>query len=110
MIQLPRRGNLLQEEMRYTNHFIFGFIQEKEKRALVKGKKKPAKKSMKCYRSSVSLGFPGGSVLKNPPAKAGDTGEVGSTPELRRSPGRGIGNLLQYSCLENSMDRGDWAG
>ena len=87
MIQLPRRGNLLQEEMRYTNHFIFGFIQEKEKRALAKGKKKPAKKSMKCYRSSVSLGFPGGSVLKNPPANAGDSGEVGSTPELGRLPG-----------------------
>ena len=43
MIQLPRRDNLLQEEMRYTNPFTFGFIQEKEKRALVKGKKKPAK-------------------------------------------------------------------
>ena len=47
-------------------------------------------------------------MVKNPPANAGDAGEVGSIPELGRSPGGGIGNLLQYSCLENSMDRGDW--
>ena len=49
------------------------------------------------------FGFPGGSVVKNPPANAGD---VGSTPRSRRSPGIGNGNPFQYSCLENSMDRG----
>ena len=50
---------------------------------------------------------PGGSVIKNPPANAGD---VGSIPGLRRSPGEGSGNPspLQYSCLENFMDRGTW--
>ena len=48
-------------------------------------------------------GFPGGSVEKNPPANAGD---VGSTPGSGRSPGEGHGNPLQYSCLENPMDRG----
>ena len=49
------------------------------------------------------MGFPGGSVVKNPPANAGD---VGSIPGSGRSPGEGNGNPLQYSCLENPMDRG----
>ena len=52
--------------------------------------------------------FPGGSVVKSPPANVGDTGDVGSIPGSGRSPGGGNGNLLQYSCLENSMDRGAW--
>ena len=43
-------------------------------------------------------------MVKNPPAKAGVAREVSLIPGLRRSPGGG----LQYSCLENSMDRGDW--
>ena len=47
-------------------------------------------------------------VVKNPSAKAGDTRDVGSVPGLRRSPGEGNGNPLQYSCLENPMDRGAW--
>ena len=51
------------------------------------------------------LGFPGGLVVKNPPANAGDTGSI---PGLGRSPGEGNGNPLQYSCLENPMDRGAW--
>ena len=50
-------------------------------------------------------GFPGGSVVKNPPAKEGD---LGSIPGSGRFPGEGNGNPLQYSCLENSMDRGAW--
>ena len=40
-------------------------------------------------------------MVKNPPANAGHTGDVGLTPELGRSPGGGHGNPLQYSCLEN---------
>ena len=44
--------------------------------------------------------------VKNPPAKAGVTRDVGLTPGLERSPGGGNGNPLQYSCLENPMDRG----
>ena len=48
-------------------------------------------------------GFPCGSAVKNPPANAGD---VGSIPGL--GPGGGNGNPLQYFCLENPMDRGDW--
>ena len=51
------------------------------------------------------MGFPGGSVVKTLPAIAGDTD---LTPGLGRSPGKGNGNPLQYSCLENSMDRGVW--
>ena len=51
------------------------------------------------------LGFPSGSVVKNPPANAGD---LGSIPGPGRSPGGGNGHPLQYSCLENSMDRGAW--
>ena len=49
--------------------------------------------------------FPDGSVVKNPPADARD---MGSVPELGRSPGGGNGNLLQDSCLEISMDREAW--
>ena len=47
-------------------------------------------------------------AVKNLPANAGDPGDPGSIPGLGRSPGVGNGNLLQYSCLENSMDRGVW--
>ena len=47
-------------------------------------------------------------VVKNPPANAGDLRGTGSIPVLGRSPGRGHGNPLQYSCLENPMDRGAW--
>ena len=46
--------------------------------------------------------------MKSPPAKAGDTGDMGPVPGSGRSPGGGNGNPLQYSCLENSMDRGVW--
>ena len=53
-------------------------------------------------------GFPGGSVVKNPPANAGDIRNVGSIPGLGRFPGGGNGNPLQYSCLGNPMDRGAW--
>ena len=52
------------------------------------------------------MGFPGGSVVKNPPANAGDARDAGSIPGSERSPGVGNGNPLQYSCLENPMDRG----
>ena len=54
------------------------------------------------------MGLPGGVVVKNPPANAGDIRDVGSIPGLGRSLGGGHGNPLQYSCLENSVDRGAW--
>ena len=53
-------------------------------------------------------GFPGGAVVKNPVASAGDARDAGSIPGLGRSPGEGNGNPLQYSCLENPKDRGAW--
>ena len=51
------------------------------------------------------MGFPGGSDSKESACNAGDLGLI---PELGRSPGVGNGTPLQYSCLENSMDRGAW--
>ena len=54
------------------------------------------------------MGFPGGTVVKNPPANAGDTGDTGSIPGSGRSSAGGHGNPLQYSCLKNSSDRGSW--
>ena len=47
-------------------------------------------------------------MVKNLPASAGDIRDKGSIPGLGRFPGGGHGNLLQYSCLENPMDRGAW--
>ena len=53
----------------------------------------------------VPKGSPGGLVVKNPSA---DAGFMGLIPVLGKAPGEGNGNPLQYSCLGNSMDRGDW--
>ena len=53
----------------------------------------------------IHVGLPSGSVVKNLPVNAGD---VGSVPGLGRFPGEGNGTPLQYSCLENPMDRGAW--
>ena len=47
-------------------------------------------------------------LIKNPPANAKDVGDMGSVPCSGRSPGGGCGNPLQYSCLQNPMDRGAW--
>ena len=46
--------------------------------------------------------------VRSPPANAEDTGDVGSIPGLGRCPGEGNGYPLQYSCLENAMNRGAW--
>ena len=53
----------------------------------------------------INLGFPGGSVVKNLPANAEDMGLI---PGSEDSPGERNGYALQYSCLENPMDRGAW--
>ena len=47
-------------------------------------------------------------MVKNPPVNAGDARDAGSIPGSGRSPRKGNGNPLQYSCLGNSMDRGAW--
>ena len=52
------------------------------------------------------MGFPGGAEVKNLPANAGDVRDMGLIPGSGRSPRVGNGNPLQYSCLENPMDRG----
>ena len=52
--------------------------------------------------------FQVGAVVKNLPADAGNTGELGSIPGSGRSPEGGSGNPLQCSCLENPLDRGAW--
>ena len=54
----------------------------------------------------ANRGFPGGAVVKNLPANAGDSRDVGLISGLGRSPGVGYGDLFQYSCLENPTDRG----
>ena len=53
----------------------------------------------------IAEGFPGGAVVKNPPANAGDARDTGSIPGSGRSPGIGNGNPGHCSCLENFMDR-----
>ena len=53
-------------------------------------------------------GFPRSAVVKNLPANAGDAEAMSLIPGLGRSPGVENGNALQYSCLENSVDRGAW--
>ena len=60
-----------------------------------------------CWLNS-HLGFPGDTVIKNPPANAGEAGDKGLIPGSGRSPGGGNDNPLQYSYLENSMERGAW--
>ena len=47
-------------------------------------------------------------MVENPPANTGDARDTGMIPGSERSPGEGNGNLLRYSCLGNSMDRGAW--
>ena len=63
-----------------------------------------------CYfgNSTALKGFPDGTVVKNLPANAGDSGDTGSIPGSGRSPREGNGNPLQYSCLGIPVDRGAW--
>ena len=69
---------------------------------------KPVHESERNHLSERS--FPVALVVKNPPANAGHIRDEGSIPGSGRSPGGGRGNPLQYSCLENPMDRGArWA-
>ena len=65
---------------------------------------KPSKE-LTATKSLLGRGFPGGTVIKNLPANAGD---VGCIPRLGISPGEGNGNPFQYSCLGNPRDREAW--
>ena len=61
------------------------------------------------YTKTFKLGFPNGSMGKEPAFSAGDTRDVGLIPESGRSPGgRNGNNPIQYFCLKNPMDRGAW--
>ena len=60
------------------------------------------------HTNSIGGAFQVALEVKNPSANAGDIRDVSSTPGSRRSPLEGNGNPLQYSCLENIMDRGAW--
>ena len=64
-----------------------------------------AKNMVEKSKYHITSCFPGGSEVK---ASACNAGDLGSIPGLGRSPAEGDGYLLQYSCLENSMDRGAW--
>ena len=61
------------------------------------------KRTHLAFSTTNILGFPGSSVVKNPPANAGDSGSISG---WGRSAEEGNGNSLQHSCLENPMDRG----
>ena len=80
----------------------------------IKEKKKfqklPQNKNLNLLCTSNYLGFPGGASVKNLPANANaeDIRGLGSIPGWERLPGEGNGSSLQYSCLENPMDRGAW--
>ena len=56
-----------------------------------------------CQKVGLTIAFSSSSMVKNPPANAGDAGSI---PESRRAPEKGNGNRLQYSCLDNPMGRG----
>ena len=93
-----------------SNCLLISWLQSPSVVMLKPKKRKPVTAST--YSPYIShemmgLGFPGGSEVKNPPAIAGDTaGDTGLIPNSGRSPGGENGNLLQYSCMENSMNRG----
>ena len=87
------------QDAKITNHGILARIRAKLPSLI---KTEISKNLLYIWGPQVAL------VLKNPPANAGDVRETGSIPGLGRSSGGGHGNPLQYSCLENSMDRGAW--
>jgi len=65
-------------------------------------------RKLKKLDNELTKGFPGGTVVKKLLANAGGTKDMGSIPGLGRSLREGNSNQLQYSCFENSMDRGAW--
>ena len=110
-VQSLGREDLLEKEMATHSSILAWKIpwMEKPGRLQFMGSQEPDVTSL-----SLSLSFmddkrvslrPSGSVVKNLPASTGDQGSI---PGLERSPGEGNGNSLQYSCLENPMDREAW--
>ena len=72
----------------------------------MQGGKSSAPVPQDCMKGAVRI--PGASLVAQTVKNACNAGDQDSIPELGRSPGEGIGNPLQYSCLENSMDREAW--
>ena len=72
------------------------------------GSCRPENAVRKYFPVTITMGFPGGTSSKEPSCQCRRLREAGSIPGLGRSPGVGNSNLLQYSGLENSMDRGAW--
>ena len=70
----------------------------------------PAQAHFKSQLSFFNFFLLYGSIVAVPACSAGAAGDMGSVPGSGRSPGRGHGNPLQYSCLEDPMDRGAWRG
>ena len=75
---------------------------------LERDQQSPDNKVIKLDREEGIMRYPGGSVVKNPAANVGASGDMGLIPGSGRSPGGGNGKPPQYSCLENPMDRGYW--
>ena len=91
----------------HTWHWEYGFdFSNSVNSKIIKMNKISFKWSFQIYLLlHIYMGFPGGSVVKNPPAKARDMGLI---PGSGRYPGEGSGNPVQYSCLWNPMDREAW--
>ena len=83
------------------------FMNKRQVKTFPEREKKKKKQLRGIYHHQTCLmDFPGGTVVKILPADARDTKDTGSIPDLGRSPGEGNVSPLQYSCLENPMDRG----
>ena len=98
-----KRWNAIQQHKSNTKHQKWMLIYTTLWRGLTYRVLSESWRILFIWNSRTSMAFPGGSMVKNLPANAGDTG---LTPGLGRSPEGGHGNPLQYSCLENPMDRG----
>jgi len=108
LLLLPRTEDSGRQQAAVKLHFSnLGVVGQKRERWSSKTEELQTKGTQN-LGGHILKGFPGGSVVKNPPAKERDTRDMGSIPGWGRSPGEGNGNPLQYTCLENPMDRGAW--
>ena len=106
-LPFPPLGNLPDQESRVAPCLVCSDHKPRQRPHLEK-KITPWVFLVKGVGFHCEQGFPGGIVVKHPPASVRDAGDLGSIPRSGRSPRGGHGNPLQYSCLENSMDRGAW--
>ena len=107
VVKASRLGSVLVSTAVLKNHHKSSVLNNTELLSYSSGVQKPdmdltGLKSRASWTSQAAL------VVKSPPANAGDIRDVGSIPGSGRSPGGGHSSPLQYSCLENPMDRGAW--